>query len=146
MISHPELLNGTVYAIIDNESNEFYIGSTIRPLEARINGHKNLKETTKEIIKRNNYKVETLLMVKVKDKFDLHKYEQMYWELNKSDKCINKVAPFIPPEEYKERTQKYYYNYWKKMPITFCECGAKIKDVKCHLKTKKHKDFINPKK
>ena len=93
-------MNGKIYAIKSNQTDKVYIGSTIRPLNRRLDGHKSdyksyLNDkfsyvTSFEIVKFEDCFIELLEEVMCQDKIELHKIEGQYI---KEMKCVNKNIP-----------------------------------------------------
>tara|TARA_R100000951_G_C2570146_1_gene158471 strand:+ start:142 stop:738 length:597 start_codon:yes stop_codon:yes gene_type:complete len=68
----------TIYKISCNETNEVYIGSTIERMRNRMAHHKGVYSrcSSKQIINRNNYKVEIIEKYKCECKSELRQREQ----------------------------------------------------------------------
>ncbi len=98
---------GKIYKVIDNTNNNIYIGSTVEPLNKRLNGHKNSSCSSKKIIKNGDYKIELIENYKCNNKLELRKREQ-YW-IEKIN-CINERNAYIDVKKYQS---KYYKNYYK---------------------------------
>jgi len=87
-----------IYEIRCNETDEVYIGKTIRTLEHRLCAHKKLDCSSKQIIERGNY-----VMSKIDD-CDTEE-ESIFFEsyyIRNTDNCINIVVPDRTPKEYYE--------------------------------------------
>lgn len=99
--------NSIIYAIIDNDTKEQYIGSTFRDIKTRIQGHLSVYKqylkgksnfvTSFKILERNNYKVEVLAYCGVNNKQELHEIEKQHI---KNSICVNKVIPNRNKYEY----------------------------------------------
>ena len=166
-----KLDNGKIYKIIDNTNNNVYIGSTCKTLKNRLSHHKsNYKQflkglygynTSYNLIKNNDYKIELLEACNIKTKQELFEREKYYIQNNE---CINKVVPGRNKKEYREANKdkiKDYYITNKDKIIEYkkqyridnkdknnenfeCECGGKY--TRCHkshhFKSTKHQEFI----
>ena len=140
-----KLDNAKIYKIVDNTSDNIYIGSTCKTLKTRLLEHKNdykrfikgLYHNVKsfEILKNNDYKIELLEDCNIKTKQELLKRERFYIENNE---CLNKYIP--------GRTDKEYYITNKdKINEKFdCECGGKYTHThkSRHIKTTIHLNFL----
>ena len=103
-------MKGLVYKITDNETNEVYIGSTIRTIKARINQHRSQKDCrAHSIIIRDNYRVKILEEIDFGNIVDdeLKKCEQKH--MDKHDNLINKNRAFGTGND-----KEYYKNYYQK--------------------------------
>ena len=166
-----KLDNGKIYKLIDNSSDNVYIGSTCRSLEERLSEHKrgykrflkgllrNVKSF--DIIKNNDYKIELLEKCKIKTKEELHERERFFIQNNE---CLNKVVPGRTKEEYyidnKDKIKEYRdtnkdkinkdhkeYNNKNKDKISEkfdCPCGGNFTYThkSTHIKTAKHQNFL----
>lgn len=116
-----ELLKGSIYKIIHNQSNICYIGSTLNKLNYRWASHKAgyKKNKNKEYGNISIYKyfdkfgIENFKIILIKeyeiyDILQLHVYEQLW--INKL-KTINKIDVFSPFN--KKQYRKNYYNIHK---------------------------------
>jgi len=143
---------GKIYKIMCNISNEIYIGSTILELNIRLDRHKSRRSCIcRQIIERDNYKIELIKDYPCNSKWELEEEEKKYILENK---CINKFIPNRTKKEYyednKEHTQEYQKQYYinnKKEKIKThktehikCECGALVakNNIARHRKTNKH--------
>jgi hypothetical protein len=98
-------MKGIIYDIKCNETNEIYIGSTIKSLKERIRQHINHRVcVSKQIIERNNYSVNILEEIEFIDIKELRIKEQFY--IN-SVVCINKRTAYILDEDEEKRIIKY---------------------------------------
>jgi hypothetical protein len=103
-------MKGLIYKITDNETNEVYIGSTIRTIKARINQHRGQKECrAHSIIIRDNYRVKILEEIDIDNIIDnkLKKCEQKH--MDKCHNLINKNRAFGSGND-----KEYYQNYYQK--------------------------------
>lgn len=102
-------MNGVVYKIVCNETNETYYGSTIQPLKKRIQGHiygarANKTCNSKIIINRGNFSVEVCEEVFCETRKELFERERFWIEHND---CVNRVVPLRTyPEFYADNQQK----------------------------------------
>jgi len=110
-------LNGKIYKLIDNTNGNVYIGSTCKLLKERLKGHRDKYTQNKkgnssfDIIKNNDYKIELLEYFPCKSKQELLRKEREYIENNK---CLNKLRPIISNQEMldiaKQRSNEYHKN------------------------------------
>jgi hypothetical protein len=101
------MVNGIIYKIVCNETNEVYYGSTQHSLNMRMRGHKsgynswkqgnNPFTTSFQIIERGNYSYSLIETVECEDRHQLEAVERKYIENNE---CINKCIPCRSQEEY----------------------------------------------
>ena len=102
-------MKGFVYVIKCNETNEIYIGSTIKSLKDRMRIHiQNQNCISKQIINRNNYQVNILEHIDCNELKDLRIRERFYYD---KVKCINQIKPFSSIEEKKESYKLYQKQY-----------------------------------
>ena len=104
---------GYIYKIEDNETKEYYIGSSTQTIARRIDNHitNDNKCRAYEIVRRNNFTFSILEVVNG-TKTDLLIVEQKYMDENKSDKLVNKKVAFtgIKHKQCKEYFKEYYKN------------------------------------
>ena len=153
--------------ITDNSNQNVYIGSTCKTLKERLSQHKsNYKSylnglyhnvTSFDIIKNNDYKIESIENCNIKTKQELFARERYFIENNE---CINKIIPGRTDKEYKDdnkdkiNEKKNLYRDANKDKIKAyrdannekhnCECGGKFSfnhKVR-HLKTTKHQNYL----
>jgi hypothetical protein len=159
-----------IYKIVDNTTDNIYIGSTCEPTLARrlakhkscYNGYKNGKGnfvTSFEIIKNGNYNIILIENVQCNNRDELRSRERFYID---SLPCVNKNTPGRSKNEYdkeyreinKEKIMEYkkeYYNINKEkikehQSIPWqCECGSlcRINEKSSHLKSLKHLKWFN---
>lgn len=95
-----EGIKGRIYKLTCNITNEQYIGSTKTTLYKRLLRHEDLdtnNTSSREIIKRGNYKIELIDELIYKDKSELLYRERYHIYANK---CVNKCKrPLLYPEE-----------------------------------------------
>ena len=117
-------LNGKIYKLIDNTNGDVYIGSTCLSLKERLKGHvdkynENRKKNGKgnssyDIIKNNDYKIELLENFPCKLKQELLIKEREYIE---NTKCINILRPIITYQEMLDNDKKWKKNNKDKVKI-----------------------------
>ena len=101
-------MNGIIYKIKCLETDEFYIGSTFN-LNQRISRHKSLRYSSREIIKRNNYKIFILDEREYSNNLSLKLIENLYILVGKKTKrCVNKYL-----SHNTINTFKHYQNIWR---------------------------------
>ena len=103
-------MKGLIYEITDNETNEIYIGSTVRTMKRRIQEHIRQKDCrVYSILIRDNYRVKILEEVDIDNYMDikLKEYEQKH--MDKYDKLINKNRAFGTGND-----KQYYKNYYQR--------------------------------
>jgi hypothetical protein len=139
--------NAIIYKIVADEL--IYYGSTIEKTYQRIRHHrgqykdfllgKRNYQTSFDLIKLNNYKIELVENYPCKTKEELLLRER-YWIEN--NVCVNKVIPTQTRKEWAEKNpdkvKKYYED--RKLRRYICECGANVCSSfkSAHLKTEKH--------
>jgi DNA polymerase sigma len=101
-------MKGIIYKIIDTETKETYIGSTIRSLDIRISQHKSQKSLANEILKKNNYRITILEEIEFSNIDKLRICEQNH--MDKTDNLINKNRAF----ENKTSSKEYHKEYYEK--------------------------------
>ncbi len=99
------MINGKVYRVICNETNETYYGSTVQSIKTRMYQHTRANVTRcKSIIDRGNYRYEVCEEVVCDDRTVLYDRER-FWIQN--NECINKQIPNRKyPEFYKDNRDK----------------------------------------
>jgi hypothetical protein len=86
------IMKGFIYEIKCNETNEIYIGSTVKSLKDRMRIHIQSNHCcSNQIIERNNYSVNILEHIEFIDIKDLRIREQFYID---NTICINKMKAF----------------------------------------------------
>jgi hypothetical protein len=106
------MIKGFIYEIKCNETDEVYIGSTIKSLKDRMRIHTQNKNCSSiQIIERNNYQVNILEYVDCNELKDLRIRERFYYD---KVNCINKVKPYSSIEEKKEAYKLYQKQYREK--------------------------------
>ena len=128
-------LNAKIYKIVDNTNNNVYIGSTCLSLKERLQGHrykynrykkKNSKgNSSYDIIKNNDYKIELLEYYPCKSKQELFTKEREYIENNK---CINIYRPITTYQERVDKEKEYKKNNIDKVKIYRQNTYKKYKD------------------
>ena len=105
----PEYKNGKIYQIVCNITGETYIGSTVRSLEERLQGHKKMREgheVSKQIVERGDYYIELLETYPCESRNELLLKETEY---QKNINCINKVFACRTRKEYLEENKERVY-------------------------------------
>jgi hypothetical protein len=102
-------VNGLIYKIVCNDTNEQYYGSTIQTLAQRLSDHVSSynkalqgskgKVSSYSIIERNNYKIVLVEAFPCNNKMELERQERKFIEENV---CLNKVIPGRTRKEYKQ--------------------------------------------
>jgi hypothetical protein len=161
--------NSKIYKLIDNTTNNVYIGSTTKQyLSQRLTQHKAdynrfLKGkqhfiTSYDIIKNNDYDIILLEIVNVNTKDELVARER--WWIENTD-CINKRIEGRTRKEYwnhyqqknKEIINEKHRNHYetvkeqRKEKCT-CKCGSvfRIDTILRHERTKKHISYLEQSK
>ena len=152
--------NGKIYMIVTDNSNDIYVGSTIRTLKERLQRHVSdyrtgVYKSSQEILKQGNYKIILIKNFPCNSKNELEREEGKF---QRDLECINKNIAGRTVEEYRIENRealnaKYKEHYIEnreainaKMKEKFnCECGGKYIRINksIHLKTKKHQKFKN---
>tara|TARA_R110000796_G_scaffold19014_2_gene57232 strand:+ start:94 stop:504 length:411 start_codon:yes stop_codon:yes gene_type:complete len=131
--------NGKIYKIVCNITNEIYIGSTIETLSQRLSKHKYSKKCmSNEIIERGDYEIILIKIYPCNNVYELEKEEGLYI---KNNNCINnRIAGRSKIDYWNDNKNKFNIS-------NTCECGGTytIRNIKRHLKTKKHLNHIKNK-
>jgi adenylate kinase family enzyme len=160
--------NGKIYKIIDNKTENIYIGSTcVSTLALRLARHRNSYKnylkggsnyvTSFKILENNDYSIVLLEEFPCETKDQLLARERYYIENND---CINKCIPTRTKKEWKEQNREQNKDYFKKYQEQnqdtlkkyknkkfSCECGGCYTNVNkaTHLKSIKHQNYLNNK-
>ena len=110
MLNNIIIMKGLIYKLTDMETNEVYIGSTIRTMKVRLNQHRTQKGCmAHDIVVRDNYRVRILEEIDfgniIED--ELKKCEQKH--MDNTDKIINKHRALGGGND-----REYYKNYYQK--------------------------------
>ena len=153
--------NGKIYQLVCNDTNEIYVGSTVRDLEDRLDEHKSPSNTcySKQIINRGNYYIELLETYPCNSQFELDRKEGEYQRVIE---CINHdIAGRTAKEYYQDNKEKllssqHEYRQNNKEAINainkaynskvvICECGIKSTKgtLSRHKRTKRHINLMN---
>jgi hypothetical protein len=157
-----------VYKIVDNTTDNIYIGSTCEPtLARRLAGHVSAYKryllgkghyiTSFKILENDDYDIVLMADTPCQRKDQLHHIESHYIRNND---CVNKVIPNRTQQEYhrenkehrNEISRKYHQNNKEKLHVkknqrNDCCCGSTF-SYACkarHIKTIKHQQYINNK-
>lgn len=106
--------SGKIYKIVSQQTEHVYIGSTRRPLEARLTGHlttyrtykpgdRGKKTTAFEIMQYPDAAIELIEDWPCEAKADLHLRERFHIE--STPFCVNKVIPGRTRAEWNETTR-----------------------------------------
>ena len=124
-----------VYCIVCNITGEKYYGSTKQTLSQRLQNHKKLDCTSKQIISRGDY-----------DIYKLSEYQTREEALQREDwyirnkECVNKNRVKITDEERKEQKKEYNEKNREKrnekVECEFCGIIGFKKHLKRHQRTK----------
>ena len=153
-----ELVTGKIYIIKSMQTNNIYIGSTIRNLKTRLIEHKSKYKTSNnkehyssfEILKYDDCYIELIKEVSCTLK-QLLILEGI--EIEKNENCVNKkIEGHVKRYEDKNDYEKYYRQteqrkaYIKQININNykCDCGGtyKISGKHRHDHTIRHKKYI----
>ena len=150
-----EYKNGKIYAIVSDQTDKIYIGSTCNYLSSRFYDHKrtNIKITSKQILAYNDCRIELIENYPCKTKKELLEREAHYIRINK-DKCVNICIPLRTHKEYNEdnkEKRKLKNKEWRKnnedeLKKKKAEYYTKKKEeiiLKAKLYYEKNKDTIN---
>jgi len=135
---------GYIYSLTCNNPNLIYYGSTIRPLNERLIGHKSKSNNCKSkiLFEWGNVKINMLEEIEYEDKQELRDREEYYI---RNLKCVNSNIPNRTDKEYRD----YYYKknrdeiLNKQKKSVKCECGLNftIHHKARHKKSQKHKVY-----
>lgn len=102
-------MKGIIYEIRCNETNEVYIGSTIKSMKDRMRIHIQRQNcSSMQIINRANYAVNILEQIECSEIKDLRIRERFYFE---NTNCINILRPYLAPEEKEQERKEYQAQY-----------------------------------
>jgi len=113
--------DGKIYKIICRETGKIYVGSTTKPLEIRLFGHKrhytsylndkNNYVTSFEILTNGNYFIELICNAACTSKYELNSIEGNY--IRNLD-CVNRCVPGRTQKQYKDDHADTIKKYEKK--------------------------------
>ena len=99
--------NGKIYAIRSHQTEQIYIGSTIQPLNKRMEQHKNRKNigdcSSKIILQYEDVYIELIEFFPCNSKEELNKKEGEHIRINN---CVNKLIAGRTQKEYKKENKK----------------------------------------
>lgn len=102
-------MKGIIYEIRCNETNEVYIGSTIKSIKDRMRIHMQRQNcSSMQIINRGNYAVNILEQFECSEIKDLRIRERFYFD---NTNCINILRPYLAPEEKAQERKEYQALY-----------------------------------
>jgi hypothetical protein len=144
---------GKIYRLQDkNNSENFYIGSTIKKLQTRLSNHIELSKTSKErkvykyIFANGGWKEFDIVLVEdfpCTSSYELRRREAYYFELLKPP--LNTNHPRLTPEQKKEKMIEFARKKREESEIIHCDyCMKKVKMIswKQHIGTKQHKKVL----
>jgi hypothetical protein len=149
--------NAKLYKIIDNTTDNIYIGSTCEPtLARRLAGHvskykrylqgKSIEYVTSfKILENEDYDIVLICNYPCRNKDELHQFERSCIENNT---CVNKVIPNRTKPEWEQVNKvKRQKQVKKRNKKHLCCCGGKYTTVHLsdHVKSNKHVTFMNNK-
>jgi hypothetical protein len=161
--------NAKLYKIIDNTTDNIYIGSTCEPtLARRLAGHvskykrylqgKSIEYVTSfKILENEDYDIVLICNYPCRNKDELHQLERRYIEDNI---CVNKCIPTRTQKEYHQNNKvqrnqqiKEYHQknkekiHKRKNQKHDCCCGGNYTSASKarHCRTKQHVTFMNNK-
>jgi hypothetical protein len=108
--------DGKIYKLTSSYTESIYIGSTIQPLNMRLNEHRCKKSNNTNsglISKYDDVKIELIENYPCNTKRELLERERFYIKLH-FDKCVNIVMPCRTQKEYREDNKEILKNYFKK--------------------------------
>ena len=134
--------NGKIYMITTENSNDIYIGSTIKTLKSRLTQHEidfrnGVYCSSSEIIKQGDFKI-----VLIKD-FDCNSLIELETEETKFQRemvCVNKRQARLMRDQINKTNIKWYEK-------NNCECGGTftLKNKTQHNRTLKHTKYLKSK-
>ncbi len=157
--------NAKIYKLVSNLTNKIYIGSTCRDLRKRFHEHKRhyhlfLKKqknylTSYELMKLGDCDIILIENYPCKEKAELHARERFHIETNRAI-CVYIMTPTQTCPEYRQKHIEEIKAYDRKRCKTAerkayalekfdCDCGGRYtrSDKAKHMKTEKHKQYIN---
>ena len=136
-----------VYILSSPLTNRVYIGSTGGTLNERLNGHRSLDCTSREIINLGEYKISPLCVVENCSRKEIELKEKDY-RLSFGDICVNYAgSKNSSSKEYKkpwelDGRKKAYFN--KKVVCKDCGGCCSISSITHHKRSKKHQRSLLP--
>lgn len=148
--------NGKIYKIVSDLTDKIYIGSTILPLNERLNLHKNKYKTyidgkyhyvtSFELIKLDSYRIELIENFPCNNKYDLEQREAFYIRQHE-ELCSNKVIPHRTSKEYrndnKDKISERYKQIYLENQNKICD---RVKNYRLNnlekIKAYNSKEFI----
>jgi hypothetical protein len=126
----PNYQNSKIYKLTSPYTDKIYIGSTVRPLDKRLEQHRCQYYGGSTItswklfqLAPDDVKIELLCSYPCNNKEEAAKLERWFIEEN-IDRCVNKCLPIISLEEkkqyqkkYRESHREYFKNYSKKYRV-----------------------------
>jgi len=152
-----DYLNGKIYKITNNVTDDIYIGSTIKTLKERFSNH---KRNYKQFLNGNygnvrvfklfgkfgieNCAIELIELYPCESKKELEQQESVYINNNKAF-CVNNNIPGRTKKDYGIDNADKIKEYKNKQNI--CGCGGKFtnSNKSMHYKTKKHLNYLEQK-
>lgn len=139
--------HGKIYKITSPHTDKIYIGSTIQPLNRRMNLHRSKyklhpRETTRSniLFKLGDTKIELIENYPCSSVYELERREGYYQKLNN---CVNgRIAKRTKKEYYRDNKKEINKQQAQKI---MCECGSNVRrsDIARHKKSNKHINFFN---
>ena len=144
----PRYVNGKIYKIVCNITNEVYYGSTIKTLNGRLSSHTRRKTCIcRNIINRGNYKIELIKDYPCNSKYELEEEEGKYIRENE---CINIVIPHRTDKEYyvdnKEKIKEQNKEYREDNKEKLKEKNKEYYEKNINKKKKKAKEYYEDNK
>ena len=152
------MIEGKVYRIIDHTNGSFYIGSTVKDLKTRLQGHETSARSSAEgyglaskpIIQNGDYSIQLIEVCDCEDRKGLLEREQHYMDFY--PRCINRNRACLMPQVKRELDkQRYERNkptilekkrqYDKRYIECPCGGGYSMSHRSRHLSSQKCKNF-----
>ena len=107
--------NGKIYKLSCLETGQYYIGSTCKTLENRLQHHKYHKKCMSvKVLEYNNYKIDLIVEYPCDSNIELRKKEAYYQRLYKNDSlCVNCRIEDRTHDEWIEENKEYFRNVLK---------------------------------
>ena len=140
--------NGKIYIIRSDQTDDIYIGSTIKSLEKRLRTHEiDFKAfnngtyhyvTSFELLKNDNYYIELLERYPCDSEQELRRREGHF---HKTVDCVNKYIAGRTRAEYYQNNKAKIQEHRKEKHI--CPCGGQFTTAHKarHFKTIKHQQY-----
>lgn len=152
------MIQGNIYKLLDHTNGSFYIGSTVKDLKTRLQGHETSARSSSEgyglaskpIILNGDYSIQLVEKCECEDRKGLLEREQYFMDMY--PRCINRNRACLMPQVKRELgRQRYYQNKptilekKREYDKTYIDCpcggGYSMSHRARHLSSRKCKNF-----